>query len=259
MLGVAIRQKTRIMPNRTRSLLFFALSTLLLAMPGRDARAEPPPGGYGQQQPVAQPGYGQQQPVAQPGYGQQQPVAQPGYAQQPVAQPAQPVTARQGRGIEYGAHLIVPVWITDLRPGVTADPGIGIQGRLGWEFPSGWSTEVNIGYMGNNVVSTGATSDATLNAFWFGAGLRYSLLNRTAWVPFVGAGLQLTNWSDAACSSACDRSYTLGVNGIVGLVFEVSEFIGVEAGVQVMANTKGDRFSRAQLIVSPLAGLTLYY
>lgn len=253
MLGVAIRQKTRIMPNRTRSLLFFALSTLLLVTPGRAALAEPPPGGYGQQ-PVAQPGYAQQ-PVAQPGYAQQ-PVAQPGYVQQPVAQPA---TARQGRGIEYGAHLIVPVWITDLNPGVTADPGIGIQGRLGWEFPSGWSTEVNIGYMGNNVVTSGATSDATLDAFWFGAGLRYSLLNRTAWVPFVGAGLQLTNWGDAACSSACDRSYTLGVNGIVGLVFEVNEFVGIEAGVQVMASSKGRRFSRAQLIVSPLAGLTLYY
>jgi hypothetical protein len=255
------------MPNRTPSLLLFLFSSVLLLAPGRSALAEPPPGGYGEpvQQPTAQPAYGQ--PTAQPAYGQ--PVQQPAYGQpqqQPVQQ--QPVTAQQGRGIQYGAHLIVPVWLTDVRsaspslPGVSADPGIGIQGRLGWEFPGGFSTEFNIGYMINNVTTTdvgGLSESEQLDAFWFGVGARYSLLNRTAWVPFVGVGLQLTGWGDATCSGTCSRSYTLGINGIVGLVLEVSEFLGLEAGVQVMASSKGDAFADPQLIVSPLAGLTLYY
>jgi len=249
------------MPNFKRLLLIHVLAACSLLAPERAAFAEPPPGGYGDApadgyaaEPTAQPVY------AQPTYATAQPVQQ-----QPAAQPA---TAEEGRGIEYGFHLIVPIWLTDLNNAssaspdvgvVRAAPGIGIQGRIGWEFPGGLSGEINLGAMINNVSYSGTISDQTLNAFWLGAGLRYSFLNRTAWVPFIGVGLQLTGWGDSVCGSGCSRTYTLGANGIVGLVLEINQFLGIEAGVQVMGSSKGETFSRPQLIVSPLAGLTLYY
>lgn len=242
------------MPNRTRLLQLFLLACALLA-PGQAALAEPPPGGYGEPAPD-----GYAQPTAQPAYAQ--PTAQP-VQQQPAVQPA---TAEEGRGIQYGFHLIVPIWLTDLNdvstgsPAVVrAAPGLGIQGRIGWEFPGGLSGEINLGGMINTISYGGTLSEQTLDAFWLGAGLRYAFLNRTAWVPFVGVGVQLTGWGDNVCGSGCSRTYTLGVNGIVGLVLEINQYLGLEAGVQVMGSSKGETFSRPQLIVSPLAGLTLYY
>lgn len=182
--------------------------------------------------------------------------------QQPAQQ--EPATAQQGRGIQYGAHLIVPIWLSDPAGGngESVDPGIGVQGRLGWEFPSGWSAEFDLGVMVNRVTfdSSLGLSDRQLDAVWLGAGLRYSLLNRTAWVPFLGVGLQLTGWGDDLCGgSSCSRKWTIGANGIVGLVLEVSQFLGLEVGVQVMASSEGEVFKGVQIIVSPLAGITLYY
>src|SRR5262245_52550847 len=51
-----------------------------------------------------------------------------------------------GRGIDYGAHIVVAVPLH----GVFADvlgTGIGVHGRIGWELPGGLSLEATLGYL----------------------------------------------------------------------------------------------------------------
>src|SRR5262245_53370777 len=58
--------------------------------------------------------------------------------------------AQQGRGIEYGGHLVVPVWLTE---DLINNPGIGFQGRVGWEFAGGFTAELIVGFMTNGLPS----------------------------------------------------------------------------------------------------------
>ncbi len=217
------------------------------------AQAEgPQPQPYGQPQPG--------QPGAQPG----QP--QPGGVQVVEQQPAEQ-TRQAGRGIEYGAHLIVPIWVDS---NLNLDPGFGIQGRIGWEFPGGLTVELNLGVMfnGSSVTvydpfsMTTTTASGNFNNVWLGAGIRYGFLNPSAFVPFVGVGLAINDWG-ASCDGCIDssREITLSFNGLAGFAYEISQQIALEAGLQVNYSLKGDVFvgDVTPMWLSPFLGGTLYY
>jgi len=233
-------------------------SILVLAFAGT-AHAEPPLGEAPAAQPVAQP---VAQPTAQP---VAQPAAQPVYAeQQPVQQQPVEQAPRQGRGIEYGGHIIVPIWLTEpsqMDIPIAVSPGIGIQGRIGWEFPGGLTTELNVGGMVNALVDY----DETVNNVWLGLGARYAFFNPSAFVPFIGAGIKLNFWefcdAEVGGVGACDaeRQLTFGFQGLVGAAFELSPFLALEGGVQVDATLPGNVFDETQIYLSPFAGATLYY
>ena len=238
----------------------------LVVSPAVVARAEGPQPG--------QPG----QPVIVDPNTQQQVVADPNaqYAQGP-AQPAPDASAneqaQQGRGIEYGGYLTVPVFLSALSSDgeIVANPGFGLIGRIGWEFGGGFTTELTLGGHANTV-SVGplaVVSNFTITNVFVGAGVRYSFLNASALVPFVGAGLQLNFWGT---DSTVDGTTTttndfigLGLNGSAGLAYEVSADLAIEAGVRADFSTNPtnadgvELFAQGQLVVSPFVGATLYY
>lgn len=164
------------------------------------------------------------------------------------------VATRQARGIQYGAYLVVPIWLSDM--GDALDPGFGVAGRVGWEFSPNLSTELTIGYQFNNFDTGGATDSFSFTDLWIGAGLRYAFVNPYAIVPFIGAGLQANIWS---CDICDDGEVTVGFNGTLGFIYEMSEFVGFEAGAQFNATLEGDVFDGVQYYLSPFVGVTLYY
>lgn len=216
--------------------------------------------------PAAQP-Y-QQQPYQQQPY-QQQPYQQPGQVQvveqSQLTQP-QPVapTERVGRGLEYGAHLVIPVWLTNdfYELGV----GVGFQGRVGWEFGA-FTLEGNLGYMASPV---NGDWDLLISDLWLGGGARYSFFNPSALVPFVGVGVALNVWTSSYSDvygtvTSSDSEVTLGFNGLVGLAYEISVDAAIEIGAQVNYTLAGQTFfcdvggsCEGQLWLTPFAGVTLY-
>ena len=185
-----------------------------------------------------------------------------------------PPTAQQGRGIEYGAHLLVPIFATNpvavLDNGVdtgsaNAGFGLGLQARAGWEFGYGFSAEINIGgtfnTMNGEIGGVDIDPDTSLYMLWIGAGARYSFLNPSAIVPFVGAGGGILFQSFCANDApSCDLEPAGMVNALAGVIYEISPHIGLEAGLQanvVFAN--GDVFADTELFLSPFVGATLYY
>jgi len=186
-----------------------------------------------------------------------------------VEQQAQPEPAPEeqsgvhGRGIEYGGHLVVPIFFdSDLN----LLPGFGAQGRIGWEFPGGLTTELNIGAMYNLFTSDVADLAGTsgISDLWVGAGARFAFYNPSALVPFIGAGVALNFWNvcksdDATTVCAGESAITFGFNGLAGVAYEISPFIAIEGGVQVNYSLKGQAFNDNQLYLTPFLGGTLYY
>ena len=215
-----------------------------------------------------------QGPVMAP-QGQQAPAS--GYYQE--APPPEPVVteapnAQQGRGIEYGAHLLVPIFVTNpvavLDNGMTtgaadAGFGLGLQARAGWEFGYGFSAEINIGgtfnTMNGEIGGVDVDPDTSLYMLWIGAGARYSFLNPSAIVPFVGAGAGLLFQSFCPNDApSCDLEPAATVNALAGVIYEVSPYLGLEAGLQanvVFANSSV--FVDTEIFLSPFLGATLYY
>lgn len=176
-----------------------------------------------------------------------------------------------GRGIEYGAHLIVPVYLgnptLDLptEPEVALGLGIGFQGRLGFEFPGGLTLEGNVGVLGNNVDEVGAlsASNTTLVNVWVGLGGRFSFLNPSALVPFVGAGIAANLWSvstdKGGTVESSESEFAFGFNALGGIAYELSPELAAEFGVQVNYSLAPESFSKGFLFVTPFLGGTLYY
>jgi len=232
-----------------------------LAEPPPGTTYEPPPEGYDQtQQTQLEPAQDGQLQVVESGQ-QQPPPGQP----QPV-QPAQ--TAEEGRGIEYGAHLIVPIFLTN---DLAGSVGIGIQGRAGWEFPGGFALELNIGIQGNGFALydpvTDLDAEGVITAVWIGGGARYAFLNPSAFVPFIGAGIALDfwgttyDWSDGT-TEEYQSQITFATNALVGAAIELSPYIGLEFGLQVNYSFPGNVTlfdGKGQLWISPFAGGTLYF
>lgn len=204
---------------------------------------------------------GAQQPVAQPVY-----VAQPAPAQgnvQVVEEPAPDV--RVGRGIEYGAHLLVPIFLTNSV--WDFDPGIGLQGRIGYEFGA-FTVEGNIGFTFNSLSDFDGWA---VTDIWLGAGARYSFFNPSAFVPFVGAGLALNFWGLSVDEtgygdySSTNGKLGLGFNALIGAAYEITAQFAIEAGVQGNYTLPGDFWydgngdKKGQFWLTPFAGATLYY
>ncbi|MEM9192912.1 MAG: hypothetical protein AAGF12_27300 [Myxococcota bacterium] len=194
--------------------------------------------------------------------------------QQPQPQPVQQQpTAAEGRGIEYGAHIFVPIFVTETDlPDLT--PGIGIAGRIGWEFGSGFSAELNLGiqanFFGETTDGTGAViiDSGSLTSFYVGGGIRYAILTALRIVPFFGLGVAAHFFDGCAeattGASVCTdtRDVSVAANGVVGLAYEITAAAALEAGAQVnVLFPNGDNtFPRdTQVFVSPFIGGTLYY
>jgi hypothetical protein len=252
------------------------------------ALAEDPDGGVPPPtDPVIQPVDPAQDPNAVPVEGEPyEPGADP-YAQ-PAPDPnagAQPVpvveeeSAETGRGVQYGLHVVVPIYLLN-HDGMDLNVGIGAQGRIGWEFGSGLSTELSIGVMYNGArdgtydeTLAGAPVTVTwegygLTTIWIGLGLRYAFLNPTAFVPFIGAGLMLPIWSNAfrnaagGVTSEGDAVVSFGFNGLVGVQLEVSTQVGIEVGAQInyaIAPGWDQIYAAPELWLTPFAGVTLYF
>lgn len=196
-----------------------------------------------------------------------------------------------GRGIEYGGHLLVSVPLH----GVFAQdfgPGFGIHGRIGWELPSGFSVEMNLGFL-YMVAQDPAAADyaedvAGIGSLYGGVGARYGFLNPSAIVPFVGAGLGLNYWVAGGstayqgrsgivyCGSdntgGCDAGGTtydtfggvsLLANASAGIIYELTHDVSIEVGAQYnlqflpgpFAGASGERGGYLTIF----GGGTLYY
>ncbi len=231
----------------------------LVILPAPVVRAEGPQPG--------QPGYvdpsGQPQVIGDPNaqYAQPQP--------QPTPESAGNAESQQGRGVEYGAYLMVPIFLSTPRENLDSiDPGLGLVGRIGWEFGGGFTAELMVGGHANGGVL--GSDPVTFANFFAGAGVRYSFLNASALVPFVGVGLQLNFWgSDRALDGTfitMNNDYlALGLSGVAGVAYELSADLAVEAGVRADFSTVGKNsfgegiLEGGQLLLSPFLGATLYY
>jgi opacity protein-like surface antigen len=232
----------------------------LFLLPVAVAHAEgPQPGEPGYVDPNQQ--YQQQQ-------YQQQPMGDPNqqqYQQQqaPVEEQTSTEQAQQGRGIEYGGYLTVPIFVGPNADGIGL--GVGLLGRVGWEFGSGFTAELNIGvqYNGATLVGPGGfVFDGGITNISLGAGLRYSFLNASALVPFVGVGIQANLWGvDYGGGDSYNDSLAFGFNALAGLAYELSADLAIEAGLRWDLTTKDANglFPAAQSYFSPFIGATLYY
>jgi opacity protein-like surface antigen len=240
---------------RTKNVVAVLFGMFLL--PAAVAHAEgPQPGEAGYVDPQYQQQPQQQQVIADPNAQQQGPVVEDQSSNQ---------QAQEGRGIEYGAYLTVPIFVGGVM-GDATNVGVGILGRIGWEFGSGFAAELNIGvqYNGATLVDlgTGSTFDGGVTNVWGGAGLRYSFLNPSALVPFVGLGLQLNFWgADDGSGSTTNDSMAVGFNALAGLAYEVSADLAIEAGLRWDISGKGSNNipGEATSYLSPFVGATLYY
>ncbi len=176
----------------------------------------------------------------------------------------------QGRGIQYGAHLVSPVYVTTVQPAagrpIDVSAGAGLLGRIGWEFPSGFTLEVFGGFAANGVGRPPGFDDMS-SAFTraeVGGGLRYMFFNDTAFVPFVQIGASLRwfwfDYVDAANRvNNVDAELTGAVSGAVGFQIELSPYFGIEAGCAVDYTAWADIFAEPGLVsVMPFVGVTLY-
>lgn len=199
--------------------------------------------------------------VTDPNYQAQQ---QGGYQQQPqnVQVVEQTSPAQQGRGLEYGGSLFVPIWLGD--PAEYWNPGIGIDLRAGWELGRGLSLDGHLGFTYNGLDDAyDLYYDSSLQSVYLGFGARYAFLNRSALVPFVQGGLQLNLWS--FCSGDCTKSsydtVNFGLYGGGGLAFEVNANMSVDFGVNVMGvlGNNSAFFTARDMNIQPFLGASLYY
>jgi len=173
-----------------------------------------------------------------------------------------------GRGIQYGAHVISPIYLMPMdRAGTLSDrlgygPGAGLHGRIGWEFPSGFTVEVHGGFAFNAVDSVpGEPTDRShvLSQADVGLALRYMFFNETAVVPFVqvGAGGRWFwfHWPDG---DDIDAAGAIALTGAVGLQIELSPYFGIEGGALVDYTFGMDIFREGFVSVTPFLGVTLY-
>lgn len=190
-------------------------------------------------------------------------VTDPNYGQQQQTQQVQVVEqnspAQQGRGLEYGGSIFVPVWIDSVRD--YFNPGIGLDLRVGWELGGGLSVDGHLGFTYNGV--RGSYYDTSLQSTYLGVGLRYGFLNRTALVPFLQAGLQLNLWSvcaGASCKGSFD-TINFGLYGGAGLIYEASQNLSVDFGLNFMSilGNNDVLFDGFATNLQPFIGVTLYY
>lgn len=175
----------------------------------------------------------------------------------------------QGRGIQYGAHIISPVYLTSVQPrnGRPLQPsgGAGLLARIGWELPSGLTLEVAGGFAMNGLDRPAGFDElgSVFTRAEVGGGARYMFFNDTAFVPFVGIGGSLRwfwfDYLDAGGRvSAVNEELTGAIQGAVGAQVELSPYFGIEAGVAVDYTFAASAFEEGFVALMPFLGVTLY-
>ncbi len=173
-----------------------------------------------------------------------------------------------GRGIQYGAHITSPIYVTPIQRGggsrdlLGMNAGGGVRARIGWEFPSGLSIEVYGGLafngvsevLGEDPMRSHVLTQGNLNL-----GLRYSFFNETAFVPFIqaagGARFLYFTWPNGDEESPVTAAVA---SAAVGAQIELSPFFGIELGALVDYVFGMDAFETGFLSVTPFVGVTLY-
>lgn len=172
--------------------------------------------------------------------------------------------AEQGRGLQYGASLYVPIWLggdlsdSNERLADYFGPGVGIAGRIGWEMGGGLSFELGGGISWNP--DNYAFGDVSLINAFVNVGARYAILNPSRILPFAQAGVGINIWnicSEDVCSDY--NEYTFGFFGGIGGIYEINMNAALELGVNFNLSSALDVTDGAQLGLSPFVGLTLYY
>jgi len=165
------------------------------------------------------------------------------------------VDAQTGRGIQYGGHILVPVWLGDAADAYNI--GVGVHLRVGYELGAGLSFEGGVGLNSNKYKAF----DDNLNNLFLTGGARYAILNPSALVPFLQGGVQANLWKTCAAKGNCsdNREFTIGYYIGTGLVFELNVNAALELGANFHGTTKGDVFDSSRFWISPFAGITLYY
>lgn len=206
----------------------------------------------------------------QPDQQQYQPQQQQEY--QPQEQAAQPAVAERGAR-QSGVYLTVPLFLTDATgpSGEAWEPGfgIGIGGRFGWEFGM-LVPEVHIGIQTN--LSSAAFIDegpiSRVSAFHFSIGARLQFLNPSRFLPFVAVAFRGNFWSYATedgFGGSSEYDFNPAASGTLGLSVELSQTIGLEAAVDVVANFGLGSLGNASvldgtdLLLIPRLGGTLYF
>lgn len=172
-----------------------------------------------------------------------------------------------GRGIQYGAHIISPIYLMRMERGTDGEelghgPGAGLHGRIGWEFPSGLTLELYGGFAFNAVDAVPREPpdrSHVLSQADVGLGLRYMVFNETAVVPFVqvGAGGRWF-WFHWPNGDPVVAQGAFALTGAVGLQIELSPFFGLEAGALVDYTFGHDLFREGFVSITPFLGVTLY-
>lgn len=203
-----------------------------------------------------------------------QPQQQQQYQQQQVQpQPAQPAVAERGAR-QTGLYLTSPIFLTDpSQPsGGSWDPGfgIGIGGRFGWEFGM-LVPEVHIGiqtnFSGATLIDAGGTYDANrITAFHFSIGARLQFVNPSRFLPFVAVAFRGNFWgyTDEFGDGSVEYDFNPAASGTVGLAVELSQTVGLEAAVDVVANfgiaaSNEPILDGTDVLLIPRLGGTLYF
>lgn len=180
-----------------------------------------------------------------------------------------------GRGIQYGAHLTSPVYLTSMtnpddsapRIPMRNGPGAGVRLRIGWEFPSGLTFELFGGLAFNALdpeFDEVADRSHVLAQAEFGGGARYNFFNATAFVPFVQIGLAgrwfWFDWPGMAPDTVetVEAKGTVAFNVAVGFQIELTPYFGLEAGCLFDYTLGLDVFHDGLFSVTPFLGVTLY-
>ncbi|MGE0790628.1 MAG: hypothetical protein AB7S26_33425 [Sandaracinaceae bacterium] len=183
----------------------------------------------------------------------------------------------RGRGFQYGAHVVLPIYATDVRRaegGLSApvfNPGIGIRIHLGWELPEGFALLAYAGFAFNYVdygCPAGMPDCArsmlrdNVQRIAAGAELRYSVFTDTPLTPFfgVGGGLSIfwVEWEDGLGELAA--APTVGLHAAVGSQLELAPFADLELGayVEYAFTMDGSFHEPGILVVTPFLGVSLY-
>jgi hypothetical protein len=192
-----------------------------------------------------------------------------GQVQGPVVE--QGYVRGQGRGIQYGAHIVSPLYLSTVAPsdGRTIFPsgGAGLLARIGWEFPSGLTLEVHGGFAVNGVDRPAGFTDmsSVITRAEVGGGARYMFFNDTAFVPFVQvSGALRWFWFDyvdargTSVGSQDSSSPTGALGGALGAQIELSPYFGIEAGIAVDYTFGASLFEEGFVSLMPFLGVTLY-
>lgn len=208
----------------------------------------------------------QDQQYEDPQYQDQQYQPEPQAAQQP---------AEVERGArQTGIYLTVPIFLTNptdaLDDRQNWDPGfgIGIGGRFGWEFGM-IVPEIHIGVQTNisNAVSPTEGPISRLTAFHFSLGARIQFLNPSRFLPFVAVAFRGNFWgyvTEDGFGGSVEYDFNPAASGTVGLAIELSQTIGLEAAVDVVANfglalSDQSVIGGTDLMLIPRLGGTLYF